>query len=80
MVGTILAPPFHYQHQLAQYCEVAAFAKFGYGLDAGTQQQLDCGVCLYSLFKQEWYEHYEPVEVAASFSSDSKYTVIGVCF
>jgi len=52
--------------ELAQYREVAAFAKFGSDLDAATQQQLNRGVRLYELLKQGQYEPYEPEEVVAS--------------
>merc|ERR1740117_133632 len=52
--------------ELAQYREVAAFAKFGSDLDASTQQQLNRGVRLYELLKQGQYEPYEPEEVVAS--------------
>ena len=52
--------------ELAQYCEVAAFAKFGSDLDAATQQQLNRGVRLYELLKQGQYMPYEPEEVVAS--------------
>uniref|UniRef100_A0A7S2W4M6 ATP synthase subunit alpha n=1 Tax=Rhizochromulina marina TaxID=1034831 RepID=A0A7S2W4M6_9STRA len=45
---------------LAQYQEVAAFAKFGSDLDAATQQQLNRGVRLYELIKQD---QYQPMEV-----------------
>merc|ERR1711896_84984 len=45
---------------LAQYREVAAFAKFGSDLDAATQQQLNRGVRLYELLKQP---QYQPMEV-----------------
>jgi F-type H+-transporting ATPase subunit alpha len=45
---------------LAQYREVAAFAKFGSDLDAATQQQLNRGVRLYELLKQD---QYQPLEV-----------------
>merc|ERR1711915_538504 len=38
--------------ELAQYREVAAFAKFGSDLDPATQQQLNRGVRLYELLKQ----------------------------
>jgi proton translocating ATP synthase F1 alpha subunit len=41
--------------ELAQYREVAAFAKFGSDLDAATQQQLARGVRLYELLKQDQY-------------------------
>merc|ERR1740138_1362796 len=46
--------------ELAQYREVAAFAKFGSDLDAATQQQLNRGVRLYELIKQD---QYQPMEV-----------------
>mmetsp|Transcript_10026 Transcript_10026/g.15086 ORF Transcript_10026/g.15086 Transcript_10026/m.15086 type:complete len:553 (-) Transcript_10026:57-1715(-) len=46
--------------ELAQYREVAAFAKFGSDLDAATQQQLNRGVRLYELLKQN---QYQPMEV-----------------
>ena len=52
--------------ELAQYREVAAFAKFGSDLDAATQQQLNRGVRLYELLKQDQYIPYEPEEVVAS--------------
>merc|ERR1719197_62119 len=52
--------------ELAQYREVAAFAKFGSDLDASTQQQLNRGVRLYELLKQGQYEPYEPEEVVAA--------------
>jgi F-type H+-transporting ATPase subunit alpha len=52
--------------ELAQYREVAAFAKFGSDLDPATQQQLNRGVRLYELLKQGQYEPYEPEEVVAS--------------
>ena len=45
---------------LAQYREVAAFAKFGSDLDPATQQQLNRGVRLYELLKQP---QYQPLEV-----------------
>merc|ERR1712176_749668 len=51
---------------LAQYREVAAFAKFGSDLDVATQQQLNRGVRLYELLKQGQYEPYEPEEVVAA--------------
>jgi len=44
---------------LAQYREVAAFAKFGSDLDPSTQQQLNRGVRLYELLKQAQYEPLE---------------------
>merc|ERR1712091_302848 len=40
---------------LAQYREVAAFAKFGSDLDPATQHQLNRGVRLYELLKQAQY-------------------------
>merc|ERR1719421_2774422 len=52
--------------ELAQYREVAAFAKFGSDLDAATQQQLNRGVRLYELLKQDQYIPYEPEDVVAS--------------
>jgi len=52
--------------ELAQYREVAAFAKFGSDLDAATQQQLNRGVRLYELLKQGQYMPYEPEEVVAA--------------
>merc|ERR1712083_347606 len=52
--------------ELAQYREVAAFAKFRSDLDPATQQQLNRGVRLYELLKQGQYEPYEPEEVVAS--------------
>merc|ERR1719197_904444 len=52
--------------ELAQYREVAAFAKFGSDLDASTQQQLNRGVRLYELLKQDQYVPMEPEEVVAS--------------
>merc|ERR1712014_460408 len=52
--------------ELAQYREVAAFAKFGSDLDAATQQQLNRGVRLYELLKQGQYLPQEPEDVIAS--------------
>merc|ERR1712228_240896 len=52
--------------ELAQYREVAAFAKFGSDLDPATQQQLNRGVRLYELLKQGQYEPYEPEEVVVA--------------
>merc|ERR1712050_729888 len=52
--------------ELAQYREVAAFAKFGSDLDPATQQQLNRGVRLYELLKQGQYEPQEPEEVVAA--------------
>merc|ERR1711959_128803 len=46
--------------ELAQYRGVAAFAQFGSDLDAATQQQLNRGVRLQELLKQD---HYQPMEV-----------------
>merc|ERR1712025_951942 len=51
---------------LAQYREVAAFAKFGSDLDPATQQQLNRGVRLYELLKQGQYNPYEPEDVVVS--------------
>lgn len=47
---------------LAQFTEVAAFAKFGSDLDAATQQQLNRGVRLQELLKQDQYVPYEAEE------------------
>jgi F-type H+-transporting ATPase subunit alpha len=52
--------------ELAQFREVAAFAKFGSDLDAATQQQLNRGVRLYELLKQGQYQPYEPEDVVAA--------------
>lgn len=41
--------------ELAPYREVAAFAQFGFDLDASTQQLLNNGVRLTKLLKQEQY-------------------------
>jgi len=41
--------------ELAQYREVEAFSKFGSELDAATQQQLDRGVRLVEMLKQDQY-------------------------
>ncbi|KAL4826190.1 hypothetical protein H8958_020558 [Nasalis larvatus] len=41
--------------ELAQYCEVTAFAQFSSDLDAATQQLLSCDVCLTELLKQRQY-------------------------
>merc|ERR1740117_893714 len=51
---------------LAQYREVAAFAKFGSDLDAATQQQLNRGVRLYELLKQAQYVPLECEEQVIS--------------
>eukprot|EP00975_Prorocentrum_lima_P031548 6622796-Prorocentrum_lima.AAC.1 len=48
--------------ELAQYREVAAFAKFGSDLDAATQQQLNRGVRLYELLKQPQFQPMETEE------------------
>uniref|UniRef100_A0A6U4D8B6 ATP synthase subunit alpha n=1 Tax=Phaeomonas parva TaxID=124430 RepID=A0A6U4D8B6_9STRA len=48
--------------ELAQYREVAAFAKFGSDLDPATQQQLNRGVRLYELLKQPQFEPLETEE------------------
>merc|ERR1711941_37496 len=45
--------------ELAQYREVAAFAKFGSDLDPATQQQLNRGVRLYELLKQGQFQPFE---------------------
>merc|ERR1712216_893134 len=50
---------------LAQFTEVAAFAKFGSDLDAATQQQLNRGVRLQELLKQDQYVPYEAEEQIA---------------
>jgi len=49
--------------ELAQYREVAAFAKFGSDLDASTQRQLNRGVRLYELLKQGQYEPMEMEDI-----------------
>jgi F-type H+-transporting ATPase subunit alpha len=49
--------------ELAQYREVAAFAKFGSDLDASTQKQLNRGVRLYELLKQGQYKPMEMEEI-----------------
>jgi len=49
--------------ELAQYREVAAFSKFGSDLDAATAKQLNRGVRLYELLKQDQYCPYEPEEI-----------------
>merc|ERR1719353_905477 len=48
---------------LAQFREVAAFAKFGSDLDAATQKQLNRGVRLYELLKQDQYVPMEMEEI-----------------
>lgn len=52
--------------ELAQYREVAAFAKFGSDLDASTQKQLNRGVRLYELLKQGQYVPMEMEEIIIS--------------
>merc|ERR1711862_758789 len=52
--------------ELAQYREVAAFAKFGSDLDPATQKQLNRGVRLYELLKQGQYVPMEMEEVVAA--------------
>jgi F-type H+-transporting ATPase subunit alpha len=49
--------------ELAQYREVAAFAKFGSDLDAATQAQLNRGVRLYELLKQDQYVPMEMEDI-----------------
>jgi len=49
--------------ELAQYREVAAFAKFGSDLDPATQKQLNRGVRLYELLKQGQYKPMEMEEI-----------------
>jgi len=51
---------------LAQYREVAAFAKFGSDLDPATKQQLERGVRLYELLKQDQYLPMEMEDIAVS--------------
>ena len=55
---------------LAQYREVAAFAKFGSDLDPATQQQLNRGVRLYELLKQAQKEQVRHLR----FMQDLSYT------
>jgi len=52
--------------ELAQYREVAAFAKFGSDLDPATQKQLNRGVRLYELLKQGQYVPMEMEEIIVS--------------
>jgi F-type H+-transporting ATPase subunit alpha len=52
--------------ELAQYREVAAFAKFGSDLDAATQAQLNRGVRLYELLKQDQYVPMEMEDIIIS--------------
>merc|ERR1719197_1748593 len=49
--------------ELAQYREVAAFAKFGSDLDAATQQQLNRGIRLYEFLKQDQYVPMEMEDI-----------------
>lgn len=49
--------------ELAQYREVAAFAKFGSDLDPSTQKQLNRGVRLYEFLKQGQYQPLEMEEI-----------------
>ena len=52
--------------ELAQYREVAAFAKFGSDLDPATQAQLNRGVRLYELLKQDQYVPMEMEDIIVS--------------
>ena len=52
--------------ELAQYREVAAFAKFGSDLDPATQKQLNRGVRLYELLKQAQYVPMEMEEIVVT--------------
>jgi len=52
--------------ELAQYREVAAFAKFGSDLDPATQRQLNRGVRLYELLKQGQYTPMEMEEIVVT--------------
>jgi len=52
--------------ELAQYREVAAFAKFGSDLDPATQKQLNRGVRLYELLKQGQYMPMEMEEIVVT--------------
>jgi F-type H+-transporting ATPase subunit alpha len=49
--------------ELAQYREVAAFAKFGSDLDPATQAQLNRGVRLYEFLKQDQYVPMEMEDI-----------------
>lgn len=51
---------------LAQYREVAAFAKFGSDLDPATQKQLNRGVRLYELLKQGQYVPMEMEDIVVT--------------
>jgi F-type H+-transporting ATPase subunit alpha len=52
--------------ELAQYREVAAFAKFGSDLDPATQKQLNRGVRLYELLKQGQYAPMETEDIVVT--------------
>jgi len=52
--------------ELAQYREVAAFAQFGSDLDAATQQQLNRGVRLFEVLKQDQFKPIPMEEQACS--------------
>jgi len=52
--------------ELAQYREVAAFAKFGSDLDPATQKQLNRGVRLYELLKQGQYKPMEMEDIVVT--------------
>jgi len=52
--------------ELAQYREVAAFAKFGSDLDPATQRQLNRGVRLYELLKQGQYQPMEMEDIVVT--------------
>jgi F-type H+-transporting ATPase subunit alpha len=52
--------------ELAQYREVAAFAKFGSDLDPATQKQLNRGVRLYELLKQGQYAPMEMEDIVVT--------------
>jgi len=52
--------------ELAQYREVAAFAKFGSDLDPATQKQLNRGVRLYELLKQGQYVPMEMEDIVVT--------------
>jgi len=51
--------------ELAQYREVAAFAQFGSDLDAATQKQLNRGVRLFEILKQDQFKPIPMEEQAA---------------
>ena len=52
--------------ELAQYREVAAFAKFGSDLDPATQKQLARGIRLYEFLKQNQYVPMEMEDIIVS--------------